>query len=107
MVLEGEFKCLCNDLDIYTSLIPIDGYRQRLKISARKDSVMEDKELQTMMKKRLVEIETEKAKTIQHEVIVYSTPDCRYCSMAKSFFKDKGIKFTDYDVSADKERARE
>jgi len=107
MVLEGEFKCFCNDLSIHTSLIPIEGYRQMLKISARKDSVMEDKELQVMMKKRLVEIEDEKAKARNPEVIMYSTPDCRYCAMAKSFFKDKGIKFTDYDVSVDKDKARE
>jgi glutaredoxin 3 len=41
------------------------------------------------------------------EVIVYSTPDCKYCGMAKAYLAGKGIKFTEYDVAADQEKAQE
>jgi glutaredoxin-like YruB-family protein len=42
-----------------------------------------------------------------HEVIVYSTPTCPYCSAAKDYFRDNDVEFTDYDVSSDREKARE
>jgi len=42
-----------------------------------------------------------------HEVIVYSTPTCPYCSAAKDYFRDNEVEFTDYDVSSDREKARE
>ena len=65
---------------------------------------MEDKELEAIRERKTREL---KAAARPPEIIVYWTPDCRYCAMAKTFFKEKGIAFTDYDVSADKERARE
>jgi len=34
-------------------------------------------------------------------VIIYSTPTCHFCHMAKDFFKENDIEFTDYDVSVD------
>jgi glutaredoxin-like YruB-family protein len=44
---------------------------------------------------------------VQPKVIVFSTPTCSYCSMAKSYFREKGIKFTDIDVSRDQSAARD
>jgi len=41
------------------------------------------------------------------DVKVYSTPTCGYCHQAKKFLKDKGIKFTEYDVSQDQTAAQE
>jgi glutaredoxin 3 len=41
------------------------------------------------------------------EILVYSTPDCPYCSLAKTYLKGRGLDFIDYDVSKDKEKARE
>ncbi|MFP4539667.1 MAG: glutaredoxin family protein [Candidatus Paceibacterota bacterium] len=41
------------------------------------------------------------------EVIIYSTPTCVYCDMAKDFFKERGIEYKDYDVSEDAERRQE
>jgi len=41
------------------------------------------------------------------KVIVYSTPDCPYCSQVKEYLKRKGIDFVDYDVSKDQEKLRE
>ncbi|NYZ76038.1 glutathione S-transferase N-terminal domain-containing protein [Candidatus Micrarchaeota archaeon] len=40
-------------------------------------------------------------------VKVYSTPTCPYCTMAKSFLKQNGIKFEDIDVSKDKKAVSE
>ena len=44
---------------------------------------------------------------IQPKVVVFSTPTCSYCNMAKSYFREKGIKFTDIDVSRDQSAARD
>ena len=35
------------------------------------------------------------------KVEIYSTPSCHFCHMAKEFFKEKNIAFTDYDVASD------
>ena len=36
-----------------------------------------------------------------HNVIIYSTPVCPYCAMAKLFFNERNIKFTDKNVAGD------
>jgi len=41
------------------------------------------------------------------QVTVYSTPTCHFCHMAKDYFKEKGIEYTDYDVSTDLEKRQE
>ncbi|MGM0628805.1 MAG: glutaredoxin family protein [Patescibacteria group bacterium] len=41
------------------------------------------------------------------EVTIYSTPTCVYCEMAKEFFKEKGVEFTDHDVSEETEKRQE
>lgn len=41
------------------------------------------------------------------KVIVYSTPTCPYCVMAKQYFNSKGVIFEDVDVSRDRARAME
>jgi glutaredoxin-like YruB-family protein len=40
-------------------------------------------------------------------VIVFSTPSCTYCNAAKRYFRDKGVKFRDVDVSRDAAAARD
>lgn len=45
--------------------------------------------------------------TSQPKVIVFSTPTCSYCTAAKSYFRQKGIKFRDVDVSKDPGAARD
>lgn len=42
-----------------------------------------------------------------HSVIVYSTPTCPYCHMAKEYFKKNGVKYADIDVAADQKKAEE
>jgi glutaredoxin-like YruB-family protein len=43
----------------------------------------------------------------QKRVIVFSTPTCTFCNMAKQYFRQKGIKFKDVDVSRDPSAARD
>ncbi len=43
----------------------------------------------------------------QKRVIVFSTPTCTFCNMAKKYFREKGVKFTDVDVSRDPAAARD
>ena len=40
------------------------------------------------------------------KVIIYTTPSCVYCRMAKELFKEHNIKYSEHDVLAD-QRARE
>ncbi len=41
------------------------------------------------------------------KVVIYSTPTCVYCELAKEFFKEKGIDYTEHDVSVDTEKRQE
>jgi glutaredoxin 3 len=34
-------------------------------------------------------------------VKLYSTPSCGYCRMAKSYFQERGVNFTEYNVASD------
>ena len=43
----------------------------------------------------------------QPRVIVFSTPTCSFCNMAKKYFREKGIKFRDVDVSRDPTATRD
>ena len=40
-------------------------------------------------------------------VTIYSTPTCHFCHMAKEFFKEKSIAYTEHNVAADMERRQE
>ncbi len=37
----------------------------------------------------------------QKTVNIYSTPTCHFCQMAKQFFSDNKIEYTNHDVSTD------
>lgn len=43
----------------------------------------------------------------QPRVIVFSTPSCTYCNLAKKYFRENRIKFRDVDVSRDQAAARD
>jgi glutaredoxin 3 len=43
----------------------------------------------------------------QPTVTIYSTQTCHYCHLAKDFFTDNHIVFTDIDVGIDRDKARE
>lgn len=40
-------------------------------------------------------------------VTIYSTPTCTYCTMAKDFFNENGVKYTEYNVATDLGKRRE
>lgn len=40
-------------------------------------------------------------------VEIYSTPSCHFCHMAKDYFKENNVPFTDYDVSVDMAKREE
>lgn len=35
------------------------------------------------------------------KILIYSSPSCVYCNMAKSFFKENDIPYEDYNVATD------
>jgi glutaredoxin-like YruB-family protein len=43
----------------------------------------------------------------QKNVEIYSTPTCHFCHMAKDFFDENGIEYTDYNVLTDIEKRQE
>jgi glutaredoxin 3 len=40
-------------------------------------------------------------------VIIYSTPTCHFCDLAKDFFKENKIEYTEHNVLADLEKRQE
>ena len=43
----------------------------------------------------------------QKKVVVYSTTTCTFCHMAKEFFKNNNVAFTDYNVAEDEAKRAE
>ena len=39
-------------------------------------------------------------------VIIYSTPTCHYCGLAKDYFKAHNVPYTEYNVAADLEQRK-
>ena len=42
-----------------------------------------------------------------HTVSIYSSPTCHFCHMAKDFFIEHNIQFTDHDVATDPNAIKE
>lgn len=42
-----------------------------------------------------------------NKVIIYSTPTCVYCKVAKEYFKSKGVAYTERNVAGDDEALEE
>ena len=40
-------------------------------------------------------------------VTIYSTPSCHFCHMAKDYFTEQKVAFTDYDVATDAAKRQE
>jgi glutaredoxin 3 len=49
----------------------------------------------------------EAQKEAEKNVTIYSTPTCAFCNMAKEFFKENNIPFTEHDVASDTEKRNE
>jgi len=41
------------------------------------------------------------------EVVIYSTPTCHFCQLAKEFFKEHSIAYTEHDVATDAQKRNE
>ena len=41
------------------------------------------------------------------KVIIYSTPTCHFCNMAKEFFKENNVSYESFDVASDMEKRTE
>ncbi|MBI4117791.1 MAG: glutaredoxin family protein [Parcubacteria group bacterium] len=41
------------------------------------------------------------------KIDIYTTPTCVYCKMAKDYFKEQGVAYTEHDVAADSAAAEE
>ncbi|QQS40967.1 MAG: glutathione S-transferase N-terminal domain-containing protein [Acidobacteriota bacterium] len=35
-------------------------------------------------------------------LVIYTKPDCPYCEQARSYYRENGIEFTEYDAQNDK-----
>ncbi len=69
-----------------------------------------DSELERIRQKKMLEMsqKAEEKKQVKNmDVKVYTTQTCPYCSMAKRYLDDKGIKYTEVDVSRDHMAAQE
>jgi glutaredoxin 3 len=40
-------------------------------------------------------------------VTIYSTPSCHFCHLAKDYFKENNITYTEYDVASNLEKRKE
>lgn len=41
------------------------------------------------------------------EVTIYSTPTCHFCHMAKEYFKENNVAYTEHDVATDLDKRKE
>jgi glutaredoxin-like YruB-family protein len=39
-------------------------------------------------------------------VTIYSTPTCHYCALAKAYFKEHNVSYTEHDVASDLEQRK-
>ncbi len=54
-----------------------------------------------------VALPTNGEKTVQKNVIVYTTPTCTWCTTIKRHFQENGIRYREIDVSRDQKAAEE
>lgn len=45
--------------------------------------------------------------TTQKSVTIYSTPSCHFCHLAKDYFNEHGVEYTEYDVASDIDKRKE
>lgn len=43
----------------------------------------------------------------QKEITIYSTPTCHFCGLAKDFFSENDLEYTDYNVAENLEKRQE
>lgn len=40
-------------------------------------------------------------------ITIYSSNNCKYCTLAKTYFKENNIEYTEYNVAEDKDKRQE
>ena len=40
-------------------------------------------------------------------IVIYSTPSCSYCRLAKDYLRLKGVTYTEYNIASDQRKAEE
>ena len=45
--------------------------------------------------------------TDEKNVVIYSTPTCHFCGLAKDFFKENGVTYREFNVASDTEKRAE
>jgi len=45
-------------------------------------------------------LESKETQNIQKKVIIYSTPTCHWCRLAKEFFREHKVEFTEHNVAS-------
>jgi glutaredoxin 3 len=48
---------------------------------------------------------SDEVKVKQKRVVLFSSPSCKWCSVAKKYFKDQKIKFKEIDITKDAKAA--
>lgn len=51
--------------------------------------------------------QTGKEESTETEIEVFTTPSCPYCHKLKDWLDENGYDYTDYDVSSNREKAKE
>lgn len=44
---------------------------------------------------------------MEKKVEIYTSPTCHFCTDLKAFLDEKGVAYTEYDVTADEEKRKE
>lgn len=44
---------------------------------------------------------------MEKQVTIYSTPVCHFCHMAKEYFANNNVDYTEHDVASDQEKRQE
>ena len=45
--------------------------------------------------------------TEEKNIVIYSTPTCHFCGLAKDFFKEHGVTYREFNVASDAEKRTE
>ena len=43
----------------------------------------------------------------EKNVVIYSTPTCHFCGLAKDFFKENGVTYREFNVASDVDKRNE
>lgn len=102
LVWAGIYKWTDADGNVHFSDKPVDDKAQQVELKATVNSyapVSTPKFVYTPREKRVKQAKhTKTPKLKPGQVVMYSTTWCGYCKKAKTYFKQKGIKFSEYDI---------